>query len=398
MIKKINYILLPLLAICFLIFSSTYASARNVYGNKYATIIVDHKDGKILYSRGASLERYPASLTKIMTLYLVFEDIKKGKIKLSTKLRASRRAVRQPPSKIGLGIGEKISVEKAIRALVVKSANDVAVTVAENLGGSERNFARRMTATAKRLGMKKTRFKNASGLPNFAQVTTAYDMAILASRMISDFPEYYHYFSLRTFKYQGHVFRSHNKLLGRYKGADGLKTGYIRASGFNLVTSVKRGNDRLIGVVFGGVSGSRRDLHMKYILNKGFRVAQHLRTRPLDKTNTREYAKLHNKKFKKTYVATATKQIEQGSAESKVGDWAIQVGAYGNKNIARKQTQKALSLLPDKMDLTVEILQVKKARRSLFRARLQGFSKTEAKMVCSSIRSETNMPCIVVKK
>ena len=387
--RKFIYILLPFIIFCALGLSANSSYARNVYGNKYASIIIEQSTGKILYSRGANLERYPASLTKIMTLYILFEDLKKGKIKLSTKLKASSRAVRQPPSRIGLGIGEKITVNNAILALVIKSANDVAVTVAENLGGSERNFARRMTETATRLGMKKTVFKNSSGLPNYAQRTTAYDMAILGSRIYRDFPEYYHYFSKRSFKYARRVYSNHNRMLKEYKGADGIKTGYIRASGFNLVVSVERNGTRLIGVVFGGISSSRRDLHMSYLLNKGFRVVEHMKTRPFDKTQIVKYNSLSDIDLKDN--------IEQGSRTPTDKIWAIQVGAYRNKNVAKNATKEVLSLLPDTNDITVEILEIQRNKKSLFRARVEGFDKEYAGRVCSVVQTETNIPCILVK-
>ncbi len=387
--RKFIYILLPFIVFCVLGLSTNSAYARNVYGSKYASIIIEQSTGKILYSRGANLARYPASLTKIMTLYILFEDLKKGKIKLSTKLKASSRAVRQPPSRIGLGIGEKITVKNAILALIIKSANDVAVAVAENLGGSERNFARRMTETATRLGMKKTVFKNASGLPNYAQRTTAYDMAILGSRIYRDFPEYYHYFSKSSFKYARRTYSSHNRMLKQYKGADGIKTGYIRASGFNLVVSVERNGTRLIGVVFGGISSSRRDLHMRYLLNKGFRVIEHMKTRPFDKTQIFKYNILRDVRLKDN--------IEQGSRTPTNKIWAIQVGAYRNKNVAKNATKEVLSLLPDTNDITVEILEIQRNKKSLFRARVEGFDKEYAGRVCSVIQTETNIPCILVK-
>lgn len=387
--RKFIYILLPFIVFCALGLSANSSYARNVYGSKYASIIIEQSTGKILYSRGASLARYPASLTKIMTLYILFEDLKKGKIKFSTKLKASSRAVRQPPSRIGIGIGEKITVKNAILALIIKSANDVAVTVAENLGGSERNFARRMTETATRLGMKKTVFKNASGLPNYAQRTTAYDMAILGSRIYRDFPEYYHYFSKSSFKYAGRIYSNHNRILKQYKGADGIKTGYIRASGFNLVVSVERNGTRLIGVVFGGISSSRRDLHMRYLLNKGFRVIEHMKTRPFDKTQIVKYNSLSDIELKDN--------IEQGSRTPTNKIWAIQVGAYRNKDVAKNATKEVLSLLPDTNDITVEILEIQRNKKSLFRARVEGFDKEYAGRVCSVVQTETNIPCILVK-
>ena len=250
---------------------------------KYAAILMDYKTGKILYSRGENVGRYPASLTKIMTLYMVFDALKSGRITIDQKFKTSRKATRQSPTKLGLKVGETISVRDIILALVTKSANDVAVVVAEALGGTEANFARQMTRKAKHIGMKNTVFRNASGLHNRRQITTVRDMAILGVRVIRDFPEYYKFFSTPKFKYKGKPFDNHNKLLGTYQGADGIKTGYIKASGFNLVASVKREDKRLIGVVFGGSSSACRDAYMESLLDKGFRVYRHMETRPMDR-------------------------------------------------------------------------------------------------------------------
>lgn len=242
--------------------------------SKYASIVVDGHTGRTVFSRSADAHRYPASLTKIMTLYIVFEELAAGRLKKWSKLKVSKRAAGMPPSKIGVKRGQTIRVSDAIKALVTKSANDVAVVVAENISGTEHKFAQRMTRTAKRLGMKRTRFRNASGLPNRGQVTTARDMARLGIRIQRDFPQYYGYFKTRAFKYRGRTFRSHNRLLGRYRGTDGIKTGYTRASGYNLTSSVRRGGKHLVAVVMGGKSGRSRDRHMQALLTKNFpRVA-----------------------------------------------------------------------------------------------------------------------------
>ena len=238
----------------------------------FATIAIDARTGKVLYSRGADARRYPASLTKIMTLYLVFEDLKAGKIKLGTKLRVSKYAAGRPPSKLGLKAGRTIKVRDAIGALVTKSANDVATVVAENLGGTENGFARRMTRKARQLGMTRTTFRNASGLPDRAQVTTVRDMATLALRIQRDFPKEYKYFSLRSYKYGRRNYRNHNRLLGRTTGVDGIKTGYTRASGFNLVTSARRGKKRVIAVVVGAKSGKSRNRYMASLINRMFKT------------------------------------------------------------------------------------------------------------------------------
>ena len=243
---------------------------------RYTAIVVDANSGKVLFARNADRRHYPASLTKMMTLYLTFEALEKGTIKLSSALAVSRRAAGQTPSKLGLKRGQTIAVEDAILALVTKSANDAATVLAEALGGNEANFAGQMTKKAKLLGMKRTRFRNASGLPNRYQRSTARDMATLALALQRDFPQYYHYFSTREFRYKNRTFTNHNRLLRSYRGADGLKTGYIRASGFNVAFSARRGSRRLIGVVLGGRSPKWRDRKTARLMDIAFRRAQTL--------------------------------------------------------------------------------------------------------------------------
>jgi D-alanyl-D-alanine carboxypeptidase len=234
--------------------------------SRYAAIVIDDKTGKVLYAKNADAPRHPASLTKMMTLYLLFEDMRKHKVSLSSRLTASAKASAQAPTKLGLRPGQTIAVEDAIRALVTKSANDVAVTVAENLGGTEQAFARRMTATARRLGMRGTTFYNASGLPNDAQYTTARDMVILGRALQERFPSQYRYFATRSFAWGNSVHGNHNKLLYRLDGIDGIKTGYTNASGFNLVSSFRRDGRHLVAAVMGGSSGRSRDDHMASLL------------------------------------------------------------------------------------------------------------------------------------
>ncbi len=245
---------------------------------KFAAITVDARNGEILFSSNADAIRHPASLTKMMTLYMVFQEMKAGRLSLDTPIRMSQRAAGMAPSKLGVKPGRSITVETAIRALVVKSANDVAAAVAEHLAGSEREFARRMTQRARDLGMSRTTFANASGLPNPRQVTTARDMATLGLRLMRDFPQYYPYFRTRSFVYQGRTITGHNRLLGSYEGTDGIKTGYINASGFNLVSSVRRGDRRLVGVVMGGRTGASRDAYMRQMLSKNFGKARNGKT------------------------------------------------------------------------------------------------------------------------
>ena len=251
------------------IFAAESAQAR------YASIVIDAETGEVLRSRNADIRRYPASLTKMMTLYLLFEAIDEGRLSLTSKLKVSKRAGGQPASKLGLRAGSAIRVEDAIKALAVKSANDIAVVVAEALGGTEVEFAKKMTAKARALGMSRTTFRNASGLPNRKQRSTARDMAQLARALMRDFPHRYHYFDDQRFRYSGRVHRTPNRLLDSYRGMDGIKTGYIRASGFNLVASAERDGRRVIAVVFGGKTARSRNSHMASLLDLGFtRIAE----------------------------------------------------------------------------------------------------------------------------
>lgn len=232
-----------------------------------SAIVVDAKTGKVLYSSDANGRRYPASLTKMMTLYLTFEALAKGRISKNTPVPFSAKAAAEPPTKLGVKAGGAVSVETAILSMVTKSANDSATALGELLGGSESNFARMMTAKARQLGMDGTVFRNANGLPDPGQFTTAHDMAMLGIALREHYPQYYGYFSQRSFLYGRQRINGHNRLLGRIKGVDGIKTGYTRASGFNLVSSVSDGNRRLVAVVMGGTSGRSRDNQMAGLIN-----------------------------------------------------------------------------------------------------------------------------------
>ncbi|WP_027036677.1 D-alanyl-D-alanine carboxypeptidase [Mesorhizobium ciceri] len=234
---------------------------------RQAAIVVDAKTGKVLYSADANGRRYPASLTKMMTLYLTFEAMAKGKISRNTPVVFSAKASAEAPTKLGVKPGGSVTVETAILSIVTKSANDSATALGEMLGGNETTFARMMTAKARALGMNGTVFRNANGLPDPGQFTTARDMATLGIALREHFPQYYGYFSQRSFLYGRKRINGHNRLLGRIKGVDGIKTGYTRASGFNLVSSVSDGNRRIVGVVMGGTSGGSRDNQMASLIN-----------------------------------------------------------------------------------------------------------------------------------
>ncbi|TMJ04260.1 MAG: peptidase M15 [Alphaproteobacteria bacterium] len=238
------------------------------YNPPYAAIVVDANSGRVLHETNPDSLRHPASLTKIMTLYLLFEQVEAGKLRLDSRLEVSEHAAGQAPSKLGLVPGQTIAVDDAIRALVTKSANDAAVVVAEAIGGDEDSFARMMTRKARALGMSRTVYANASGLPDDDQITTARDQATLGRAIQDRFPRYYRYFATPAFVYRGHAMRNHNKLLGRVEGVDGIKTGYTRASGFNLVSSVRRGNRHIVAVVLGGASGGARDARMRMLIEQ----------------------------------------------------------------------------------------------------------------------------------
>lgn len=246
--------------------------------SKFASIIVDGNSGAVLQATSPDGLRHPASLTKIMTLYLLFERLESGKMKLDTEMPVSQHAAEQDPTKLNLRPGQTIRVEDAIKGLVTRSANDAAVVIAEAIGGEEDDFAQMMTRKARALGMSKTVYRNASGLPNDEQVTTARDQATLGRAIQERFPRYYRYFSTASFNFRGQSIRNHNHLLGSVEGVDGIKTGYTRASGFNLVTSMRRGNRHLIGVVLGGRSGGSRDAIMRNLLAENLEKGASSRT------------------------------------------------------------------------------------------------------------------------
>jgi D-alanyl-D-alanine carboxypeptidase len=237
-----------------------------VGGSKYAAYVVDDNTGKVLFARNAEAPRHPASLTKMLTLYVLFEELERGRVKLDTEMPVSPKAADQDPTKLGLRAGGTLTVEEAIKGLITLSANDAAMVIAEFIGGSQDGFADRMNATAKRIGMTSSRFYNPNGLPDGRQITTAKDMVTLGSALSERFPTYYRYFQTRSFVFRGRTIAGHNRLLGRVDGVDGIKTGYTRASGFNLVSSIRRDGKHLVAAVLGGSSGGARDRHMQQLL------------------------------------------------------------------------------------------------------------------------------------
>jgi len=241
---------------------------------RYAAIVVDAETGEVLFARHADSQRYPASITKMMTLYLAFEALSEGRVKLDDVITVSARAASQPPSKLGLGAGQTISLDNAMRATAVRSANDMAMSIAEHVGGSQDRFAAQMTLKARQLGMTQTRYVNPNGLPDSRQLTSARDLAILARAIMRDYPQYYSYFGQHDWVYNGRDYRNTNGLLHSGNGYDGMKTGYTNASGYNLAASAVRGNKRLITIVLGGRSTASRNSHVAELMNTGFEVEQ----------------------------------------------------------------------------------------------------------------------------
>jgi len=256
-----------------------FAAPSAIAQERFSAIVIDMDTDEVLYADEADVARFPASLTKMMTIYLIFEALDRGDISLSTRMTVSRNASRQPASRLGMRRGETITVEQAIEALAVRSANDVATVVAEHLGGTESNFAARMTNRAQELGMVNTRFANASGLPDDRHRTTARDMAVLSEALIVNFPQYYHFFSTPDMTWRGRTGRNHNRLLGTVPGVDGLKTGYTRASRYNLAASALRNGRRVVAVVLGGESSAARNAEMEFLLEMGF---EELRRREIE--------------------------------------------------------------------------------------------------------------------
>jgi len=366
---------------------------------KYASIVMDAKTGTVLEQLNADGRTYPASLTKMMTLYLTFESLKQGRLQDSQRLSVSARAVHQRPSKLDLSRGETITVEQAILALTVKSANDAAVVLAEAIGGSEPAFAQMMTQKARELGMHGTVFRNASGLPNPNQVTTARDMATLARALIRDYPQYYHYFNAREFTFRGDTIPTHNHVLMEYEGADGLKTGYTHSSGFNLVTSATRDGRRLIGVVMGGQTSGQRDHVMMRLLDSGFAnqipVQEAAYTPPADEETTQPRGKskgipeathVQPAEPVATAATPALAPSDEGSAdEGPETNWGIQVGAYGKSAVAQRTARRIQRTTPSLQNAVVSIGRVKMGRAKIYRARLVGLSEDQARHACAYI-------------
>ncbi len=412
---------------------------------KYSAIVIHADTGDVLLDKYADEARFPASLTKMMTLYLLFDEIESGRLNLDSKLTVSEQAAGAPPSKLGLAAGSKISVETAIEALIVKSANDVAVTVAEGISGTEWKFAQLMTERARALGMRNTTFKNASGLPNSRQTTTARDLAILSQRLIKDHPQYFPYFNTREFTWNDRTYRTHNALVRTYPGADGLKTGYTQRSGFNLATTASRDGNRLIGVVLGGRSVATRDAHMAQILTAAFDdikanpmlLASVSRTSPAPRLKPTLVAELERRNAAPTLAGnepmreeiriaaaslspmgaapaadnlsaliaaassddlneyqrvrlSALTDAEESSGEGDIEErpiWSVQIGAYSSKSKAQQELETA-AIAAGLVERSRSVSPMPKLDGAiLYRARFVNLTESEASAACAKIQA-----------
>ena len=353
------------------------AAWAQVGSARYSSIVVEMGSGGVLEAANADANRHPASLTKVMTLFLVFEALRDRRITLDQYVPISAHAASMAPTKLGLVPGTRITVEQAILGLVTKSANDAAAALGEMLGGTEERFAQMMTLRARSMGMTRTTFMNASGLPNPDQWSTARDMAVLARRLISTFPEYYRYFSAPSFVWQRRTIYNHDRLLKSYPGADGLKTGYTEASGYNLISSAVRGNVRLVGVVMGTSSNNERDAHMTALLDRGY---QQLDVPILRAPNPVLIGSAHAAPAER--FAAKTRPSE--------ASWSVFSGPHPSEKDARTAAATAKRAV-EAGNIQIETLAAKRGKQ--WRGVLAGLSQPDARSACAAL-AKRNMPCV----
>jgi D-alanyl-D-alanine carboxypeptidase len=347
---------------------------------RYSSIIVDASSGNVLEEVNADQPRHPASLTKMMTLYLTFEALRDRRIALDQSVPVSPHAASMEPSKLGLLPGTRLTVEEAILGLVTKSANDAASALSELLGGSEERFGQMMTLRARALGMSHSTFTNASGLPDPDQWTTAHDLAILSRRLINDFPDYYRYFSTPSFAWHRQIIFNHDNMLRTYPGADGLKTGYTEASGHNLVTSAVRGGVRLVGVVLGAGSNGERDIHMAALLDQGF-----------EQMDVPVAHKTMQMASRLMLISTAHATEVTRAPHVHAAGWSVQVGTYSSEAAARSAATAARREA-EAGEVRVEPIRLR--GRTIWRAQVTGLTASDAQDACSSRRRGT---CLVIR-
>ncbi|WP_293677154.1 D-alanyl-D-alanine carboxypeptidase [uncultured Phenylobacterium sp.] len=398
-----------------------YLSLIPQNSSKYAAIVVDARTGEVLYGKRADAPRYPASITKVMTLYLVYEALASGRLKLDDEVVFSPHAAAQPPTKLGIRAGQSITVAEAIGTMTTLSANDVSVAIAEKLGGTERRFAALMTLRAQELGMTNTNFANANGLPNSRNLSTARDIAILSRAAMRDYPQYYRYFSQTSFNFRGRVINNHNHMLRNVAGVDGLKTGFTNASGFNIAISGVRDNRRLIVVVLGGPNRIARDKTAESLLLTGFEVQERrargeqitvaqnffeppaLAARPEPSMQQGDSEQgLSVRMVSSTPPARASQiQIVETKSVPKLngkarksagGQWTVQVGTFNTRSDAREQLSIVEKRFASHFD---DARGAAEKDGGKFKARFSGMTEDEAKDACRALKSR-KQPCMVM--
>lgn len=368
--------------------------------SKYAGVVVDAATGKVLYADNANSRRYPASLTKMITLYLTFEGLDRGKFALDSKIKVSRHAASEPASKLWLRAGSYITVKDAMHALVTKSANDAATALGEFIAGSETKFAKVATSKARSLGMKNTVFRNAHGLPDRRQFTTARDMARLGIALRRDFPHHYAIFKTRSYRFGKTTLRSHNRLVGKAQGVDGIKTGYINASGFNLVTSVKQGGRSIVAVVMGGRTGRSRDAHMRELITRYLpKASRNFKSeeRPLLVASAGArlpddapipVTRIEEEKFRPSTEKAIDNVTTASVPLKRAKTWSVQIGAFPDEAEAARYLADATQvLMPELGSMKGAVIPHLTAKSSVYRARFVGFSsKSEAWAACAEMK------------
>lgn len=396
--------------LCVLVLAVLRAAAASA---SVSSIMIDAENGDVMYEMNADERRYPASLTKLMTLYITFNALENNHIKLTDKLKVSRTAAGRSPSKLGVRAGETITVKDAIMAVIVKSANDCATVLAEHFAPTEADFAVLMTNTAHKLGMSHTTFKNASGLPNTQQKTTARDMAVLAMAVYHHFPQYYKWFSAKSFQYKGRTIGGHNYILKTFAGADGMKTGYTAASGYNIITSAKRSGKRVIAVTMGHNSVGERDKKVSRMMDKGLthmqkgeinvamltneingKASAEPKATRLASVQKKTPAKTQAVRLAKAQSKPAAKATKIASASSN-GRYAVQVGSFSDYQRARNYALTVKNKLAKKYavhDIKVEKVQAES--KTVYRSKVIGLAKNDANTICRNMK-RSNQACLV---
>ena len=395
----------------FLLVTAISLSCKNAAAAT-SSIMVNAENGKVMYEMNADELRYPASLTKLMTLYITFNALENGRLKLGDRLKVSATAASRSPSKLGVKAGETITVKDAIMAVIVKSANDCATVLAEHFSKNEAEFAVLMTKTARKLNMNRTTFKNASGLPNSLQKTTARDMSKLAMAVYHHFPQYYKWFSVQSFKYKGQLVTGHNHLLNTFSGADGMKTGYTAAAGYNIVTSAKRHNKRVIAVTMGHRYLNERDRKAAVMMDKGLNAlkkSNNVDVASLSRSingNTTQLASVKSVSQSNKPMTVAsnnkpvnkpqTKEVAVATSGAVSGAFSIQVGAFSDYQRAKSYANSVKNDLAKKYAVyNVKIEETKVANRTMYRSKVVGMAKNTATQICNGMKSQKKS-CMVV--